>query len=700
MSVNRSLRWYAVLVLTAGCLLVLANPPQKKSAKELAKEAQTDEENNQWQAAFEKLQAAAAEKPKNKNITEELQVVREHLSNKIANEAMASCTDLKIDKCEQEVRQALSYMSTPQAEKAESQLKTEKTQLQARWDQAEQMIGTGRLDDANRELKGLNQFAYLFPNLPAEQERLRTLRLEADLKQGGKAVDERQFDVALDAFHAALSLDPHNAVANHGIDTAREGEKAFALYRKAQEAFHARQYDAAYQYNQQAQGMFPQGKEFSEFDKQLRAQWLPLLEDAAVLNPKSDDWKGNQAAWANLQWIQRLDPGYKGLNDATGTIRLNLYQLYSSKADEYQNDQNHPRYSAIGIAYLYHANAQLMSLGPQGDPLSAKFSEVKDYFARKRAMKVLISVRNLSAVSPASAGFPEVVNERASVQVEGLGLPDLKLLPLQKYEDKPELDPLFQDLRPDGKSPIAELDVDIRTFQTESTGNEKAEDKLSKFVEGQETVPNPEYQKAFDHFSEVTKELARNKHKNKPTKLHKYTETDRILADKQLESTPKTITRDKIVEYHYQVYNLSNSAHIVMHLELRDYMEKQLLGSADVDVRKDDKATEVSGVHTGDVNGLINRPPRLKTTDQLVTEAELDALKELDQKVPQLLAKYTERYYKEGEKALGEQRPDDALENFICYWYTFHDRMDEKHDQRVREVVRQYTGLDLGGPGL
>jgi hypothetical protein len=370
-----------------------------------------------------------------------------------------------------------------------------------------------------------------------------------------------------------------------------------------------------------------------------------------------------------------------------------LYLGYSSKANEYQNRPNN---SGIGVAYLYHVNRQLISANPQVDPSAAQYSAVRGLFKRKRAMKVLVSVSSLAPVPP---GFPEVVDTRVRAQVEALGLPDLNLLSLQKYEDKPDSDPLFQDNRPDGKSSIAELDVQITTFQTESTGNQKPEDKASKYVAGQETVANPDYQKAFDHFSEVTNELLRSKHKNKPTKLHKYTEADRILADKQLEATPKTVIRDKVVEYHYQEYNLSNSAHITMHLAFRDYMDKRLLGSDDVDVPKQDKATETSGVHEGDVNGLMNRAARLKTTEQLLQDDESDALKELDQKVPAMLAKFTERYYNEGEKELREGQFDDALENFVCYWFTVQDRMDDKHAQRIDDVVKTYTGLDLNTPG-
>jgi hypothetical protein len=162
-----------------------------------------------------------------------------------------------------------------------------------------------------------------------------------------------------------------------------------------------------------------------------------------------------------------------------------------------------------------------------------------------------------------------------------------------------------------------------------------------------------------------------------------------------MHQTPPTITRDKTVDYTYQEYHLSARAHIVLRLEIRDMLEKQLLGYDEVDKSEQDKAIEIAGVHASDVNGHINQQARIKTTEELARDAEREALNAVDAKVPALLADYVHRYYRQGENALGEGRPWDAVENFLCYWYTFRGQMDESRSRHIIEVVKQHTGLDL-----
>jgi hypothetical protein len=187
----------------------------------------------------------------------------------------------------------------------------------------------------------------------------------------------------------------------------------------------------------------------------------------------------------------------------------------------------------------------------------------------------------------------------------------------------------------------------------------------------------------------------------KPGKATKdgYTTEDLTLAEQQMTSIPRQITHDKISDYVYQEYHLSARARITMNLEIRDMLEKQLLGSDSLDVLRQEEATEIAGVRDRDVNNLINRPARMKSAEQMIRESERDALQGLDEKVQALMTKYIQRFYSEGEKALREGRNDDALENFLCYWFTFRGRMDQKQSDHIREVTKQITGFDLSSTG-
>lgn len=690
MTTIRFPRWCVVLSLAVVSVIAFGSPtePQPKSAKELVREAQTDEQQGHWEAALEKLKTASNLKHKDKTIAQELEKAKEYLADRTANQAIGSCTALKIDTCEQQIRLALSYASTTKTSEAQNQLAARKAELQKRWDHAEQMISSSQLEEANVELEGLSQFPYLFPALAAEKERLRHLRINADIDRGTKDLAADQFDEARKAFSAARGLDPDNAEATKGIDAADKGMQAVHWNEEAKNAFGQKSYEAAYEYNQKALGLLPGRQEYLDLKKQISAEWLKVLEDDHRLNPDPNSLKGNQAAWESLTWIKRLDPSYKPLAEATRQTKLNLYTIYSQEANK---DQSLRINSGIGTAYLYYVNAQAMNPEPEAeDAFAASFHDVSELFKRKRTMVLVVRVESLSQVP---SGFTEVVTRRVNAAIEALGLPDLIACPVVAYEKKPDVDPLFQEYRPDGKSRIASLSVDITNYQRENSPAETPEEKPSKFIAGQETVPNPDYDAAIAKFKAASDALAQAKGK---VKKGVPTSTEVALLQQQVNQTPQKITRDKLVDYTYQEYHLSASVHIVMKLTLRDMLEKQLLDSDDMESTEQDKATEIAGVQPRDVNGIINRQARMKTQEQLQQDAELAALKSIDEKIPALLAKYDQRYYNEGEKALDAGHTEDAVENFLCYWYTFRGQMDENRAQHIRDVVKQYTGLDLG----
>jgi len=687
----RFARWCVVLSLAVASGIAVGNPtePQPKSAKELVRGAQTDEQQGHWEAALEKLKTASNLKRKDKTIAQELQKAKDHLADLAASQAIGSCNALKIDTCEQQIKLALSYASTKQTSEAQSQLAARKAELQKRWEHAEQMISSSQLESANVELDGLSPYPYLFPALAAEKERLRHLRINADIDLGTKDLAADQFDEARKAFSAARSLDPNNAEAARGIDAADKGKQAVHWNEEAKNAFGQKSYEAAYQYNQKALGLLPGRQEYLDLNKQISDGWLKVLEDDHALNPDPNSLKGNQAAWSSLEWIKRLDPSYKPLAEATRQVKLNLYSIYSTEANKYQSSSTN---SGVGIAYLYYLNAQTMNPDPRaGDAFAASFHDVTELFRRKRTMVLVVRVESLSQVP---AGFTEVVTRRVNAAIEAQGLPDLVACPVDAYEKKPDSDPLFQENRPDGKSRVASLALDITDYQKENNSSETPEEKHSQFISGQETVPNPEYQKLAKKVDEENTALERNHNKRKPTK-EGYTASGLAILRDEMDKTPKDITRDKIVDYTYQEYHLSAKAHIVMKLTLRDMLEKQLLGSDGIESNEQDKATEIAGIQGRDVNGLLNRQARIKTIEQLQQDAEHTALKAIDEKVPALLAKYDQRYYNEGEKALNVGHTEDAVENFLCYWYTFRGRMDENRAQHILEVVNGYTGFDL-----
>lgn len=137
-----------------------------------------------------------------------------------------------------------------------------------------------------------------------------------------------------------------------------------------------------------------------------------------------------------------------------------------------------------------------------------------------------------------------------------------------------------------------------------------------------------------------------------------------------------------------------------MNLEVRDMLEKQLLGAETIESTDQRSQVETAGVRDKDINHLINRPARLPVPEQLLRECERKALEGLDDKVKRLVTQYLQRFYSEGEKALREGRTEDAVENLLCHWFAFRGRVDESQSKRIRDVVKQATGFDLSSTGI
>lgn len=681
----------AILGIGLATAVVLAWAQKPPSSKDLVRMAEADQKNNRWEAAWEKLRQAAAQKPKDKKIAIMLQDTGKFLADQAATKALTLCEQRELEPCEKEVKTAASYATTPRVQEAQARLDTRKKEVQEQWNRVQQMIGSGQLVEANLELQALTRFSYLLPNLAAEKERVRQLRVESFLGEGRKEAAAQRWDAAMEAFSAALRLDAGNQDAARGIESAKQEKEASTAFQQAQNAVRSKAYQVAYEANQKALRVFPNRQPYQELAKQIASDWSKaLVEESKTLSSNPDNQKDNQRALDALEWARRLDPKLPGLAEEVRTIRLTLHSIYLQRAGEYESLADNSR---IGIAYAYYLAAQ--QTNPGGEfALGAKMRETNGVFSRKRAVQILINVEN---VSPAPPDFAKVVAGRVRRGIEKLSLPDVKLRSLDEYQKNPAEDPQFVENRPDGKSPTVLFTVDLTNYESETTGSDKPLEKPSRYVSGQEMAPNPEYRKLQDEFNKVSLALSMAK-PGKPSK-EGYTTYHLQMLQQQVSATPRETARDRIADYTYQEFHLGVRALIRMNLELRDMLEKQLLGQQLVETNRQQSQVEIAGVREKDVNHLTNKPARLPSAEQLLRECERNTLELLDEKVRLLVSQYLNRFYAEGEKALREGRTEDALENFLCHWHSFRGRLEESQSRRIRELVKREMGLDLSAAG-
>jgi hypothetical protein len=680
-----SLSIVILLILGLGSALAQKTP----SAKDLVRGAEADQKANRWEAAYEKLKAAAAQKPKDKNIAESLRVTETYLADSAAVRAITACNNNEFDRCEKELKTATTYAATARVKEAQTTLAGRRKDADDQWNKVQQMITQGELAQASVELENLNRYSYLLPKLSSEKERVLRLRITTAVETGKQEMAAQRWDAAIESFTAALRLDPKNADAAKALETARIEKDAATAFQQAQNAYQARSYQIAYEADQKAIKLVGGRSPYRELESRIAADWSKvLIEESRKLSANVDSLQDNQKAYDDLETIRRLSPNYEGLADEMRVVRTALHSMYIQKAGEYQAIADNSR---IALAYLYYLNAQ--QTNPGGEfAFSAKLREAQGVFARKRAIQVLVNVDN---ISPAPASFAEVVTRRIRAVIEQLSLTDMKMRTLDDYQKNPAEDPQFVELRPGGKSPTMLVGALITNYEAENLGGDKPLDKPSKFIAGQESVPNPNYAKVEAKYREISAALARDKPKPGKTTREGYRADDLDIYKQQLATTPRDIVKDKIADYTYQEFQLTVRGLIKLNLEVRDYLEKQLLGSDPISAAQERSQVEVVGVKDKDVNQLTNKAARLPSVDQLSRECERDALQQVDDKVRTLVQRYLQRFYQEGEKALRENRREDAAENFLCHWHLMRGRMDEKQAQVVRDTVKAVTGLDV-----
>jgi len=662
-------------------------PAQKApSAKELVAQAEADESKGLWDVALQKLKQAAAQKPKDTRIAEMVVAAQTYLADKTATDAMGLCDKGDIPKCESEIARAKAIKETPRIKEAQERLAASKKSLQDRWDRVQQLMKDGQLDAAGSELNSLDRFAQLLPNLAAEKEHLHVLRIQAALEQGRTETRAGNWDAAVQAFLGAQRLDPGNSEASRGIEEAKQEKEAVLDFQQAQNAFQSNRYDVAWEADQKAIKLFPSRKPYQDLAKQIGTNWSAvLIEDARKKSANTENLKDNQEALDMLETIRHVNPQQAGLAEELRTVRLTLNSLYIQKAGQYELVTDGSR---TAITFIHYLNAQQTNQGTEF-PFAAKLRETKNAFDRKRSEQLLLNVENLSS---AAASNGELLLRRVRSVLGKLGLPDLRLRTLDEYSKNAEEDPQFKDNRPDGKSPTVQLTVELANFEAESSGDDKPVEKPSKFVSGQETVANPAYADALKKFNDARVVVDTFK-KGKPVPEGTRAEMD--LAEQLLKNTPQNISRDKISDYTYQQYELTRRAVIRMNLELRDMLEKQLISDDKIEVVDKRTGVEIAGVRDKDVNQLINKPARLPSADAVLQDAQRVALTQLDEKLNQLVAPYVQRFYAEGEKALRDNRVEDAVENFLCHWYFFRGRLPEEQSKTIRTLVKRECGLDL-----
>jgi hypothetical protein len=663
------------------------------SDKALYKKALADDQAGRIDDAREAIMLAIKKKKKpDPKYEAELASVNGKLADREAAAAETACGSMDLPKCKSKIADAKKYATTQKVTQVEAAYNSKLDALQKELKAAIAQADGGDPENALERVGKLRKYQESLPTVNSDWNRIRTQNLQKLVTEGNRFIEKRSWEDASLKFQRVLSEEPQDQSAKTGLDKANRGRKAFLMVGQAADQSKAQRFDEAYKLIDTAIKTYPEAtKEFEPSRKQISDAWVKyLLESIPSLTKNQDDLQGTREAYLRLLKVLELDPGNKEgaqLFETTKPIfTLNSAQFARQLAEIKD-------LSRISTATVLEFDVQRLM------PEFVRQEELKGVmlnFNRKRISQLVLSVEDLASAAP---DFIQSIQARARSIIDRQGLIDLHVRTKEDYEKSPNDDPQFQDLRPDGKSYTAILTININKYEFRRSSPDKSPELKSKYVFGTEKVPNPEYEQLAKQLDQMRKALDNPKRKKDKPTPEGWTNAMYELRARELERTDKLIDKDKIVEYTYQKVDYKQSTDIDMEIALRDYFSKEVVAQDRITHQDERDAVEISGVKERDINGLQNQTARLPDKEQALSEAARITREALDKILPQILQVYTQRFYKEGEKALKEGRVDDAVEAYLCHYAFFRGKLDPAQAEKISETVLRETGFDLNKQG-
>lgn len=687
-----------IALVTVGIQAGLAQNPSSQalaamSDKALYKKAVADDLANRPEDARQAILLAIKKKKKPEKKYEDLLAsVNSKLADREAAAGETACGNMDLPKCQSQIAAAKQFATTQKVTQLEAAFNSTLDKLQKEFQAAIAQADGGDPENALERLAKLKKYEPFLPNLNSASDRTRVLFLQKLVGEGNRLIEEKSWEDASLKFQRVLSIDPQDPSAKTGLDKTNRGRKGYLMAGQAADQSKEQHFDEAFKSINAAIKTYPEAvKEFEPSRKQISETWVSyLLESIPSLTKNRDDLQGTREAYLRLMKVLELDPanqdGAKLFETTKPVFTLNSAQ-FARQLTEIKD------LSRISTAAVLEFDVQRLM------PEFVRQEELKGVmlnFNRKRISQLVLSVEDLASAAP---DFIQSVQARSRSIIDRQGLIDLHVRTKEDYEKTPNDDPQFQDFRPDGKSYTAMLNINVNKYEFRRSSPEKTPELKSKYVFGTEKVPNPEYAQLAKQVDQMRKALDNpRRKKDKPTP-EGWTNAMYELKEKELERTDKLIEKDKIVEYTYQKVEYKQNTDIDIDVVLRDYFSKEVIAQDRITHHDERDAVEVTGVKERDINGLQNQVARLPDKEQALSEATRITREALDKILPQILQVYTQRFYKEGEKALKEGRMDDAVEAYLCHYAFFRGKLDPAQAEKISDTVLRETAFDLNKQG-
>jgi hypothetical protein len=679
-----------VLMISNGISTGIGMQFENLSEKDLFKYAESYYTKGDWESCYKAFKLAFSKRngKEHKRYSPLFAEVRGRLANLEAVRGQQELSQDALNAAEKRLQSAKAYLIpediiTKTVSGLQESIEARKSELKRQFDDAK---AAANANDYERALKMLSALLKFEPYLRGVKTEIQNTEVSFQnflIQAGLKACANRSWQPAISYFQRVLLRDANNAQAKAGIERVDHGERADALAETAKLQAVEKNFPQALRSIDSALQLDKEAEAITQLKTQITSQWIQSLADSIPIQLADDsDFSRSRNAILSLETLQQLKPDHP-LVAANLTTASRAFAANSlGYVDQLSNSFKDGSRSATQYALLIGAKSRTT-----GDTVShQQIMDVVTLFNRKRSSQIIMDIPNAAS---APSQFENAIRARAITSIDKLELPDLRVRRKEEYASDAQHDPMFWDRTAAGRCSVMFLTILIEKHYSERIASDTAKD--SKYLAGTESHQNLDFIRKKKETDQKIQDIK--------TKKIKMRDSDREFAIEQLrdelKSIPETVTESLFKEYKYREVVYTQTTELILVATLTDALSAVSLSRITIPYSSSVKGTEITGVNEKDATGRQNQNLIMTSKEEALGQAQRFVLDELGNKLPEMLALFTNRFLQEGTHRKEENKLEDAVENFLCHWAFFRARLSPADIQLIQGPVMALTGFDI-----
>lgn len=524
------------------------------------------------------------------------------------------------------------------------------------------LMDAKRFDESYARIAPYASFAGEVPGVAAIIDATYQFHFDA----GKRAGDSKDWEAAIKEYHKAADTKPTNEVAV-ALKDAEEHLEAVRNQNAANQALaqsHAVELEHDYIEAYEVLDRLPSAQRslLSSDLERLAPAYIDSVPKAADdIQKAHDPIRGLADELAILRAYHSLQTAYSlsqnpSLKDRADNLGDKLSEYYLVRGKHYMDK---PQGSGAGLGWTY-LNEALEYKASNLDAVRDERTKAVSAHKMRSTLSIRVVFRDQTSRRD-SAGFAAQLEDGITTGLETSGFPGWVIRP----SENPAFEPNF------------ELVGDVLEHHPTRTSESKPRE--SRYRAGEQSVPNPEWNKTNREYESAVEELhtlqqelsgisAHGKKKQIDEATNKITAAEKKVNEVhiRLDSLPQNLPVDIIKPYTYSVKTIVVSALVQLQFRIRDLAGDQIIATVPLKKEREQKYQILENVKPEDTEGV---KPQASDPDetQLLTDDENDARDALIKAVAESAAKLPEIVFERGQKKEEEGDQDGAAESYILY---------------------------------